>query len=252
LSAPSWEPRNLKACLFDFGGTLDSEGITWQDRFFRLYLKHGLSPDRDAFRKAFYHADDMLTETRALEGCGFRKTAELQAESVWTGLALNGSSDTLKAIIEDFIEGTRRNVESNRTLLTVLGANYRLGIVSNFYGNLEEVCEELGIRHLFQCLIDSNREGVTKPDPRIFQAALDRLRVPAAETAFVGDSVYRDMEGARNLGMPHILLAAMTQPDPKSCCPGDPVIRSLEDLGSLLLNGWNHSEQAGRPAPVRG
>jgi len=253
LSAPSWGSRNLKACLFDFGGTLDSEGVTWQDSFFRLYRKHGLHPDRDAFRKAFFHADDTLTETRALEGCGFRKTVESQAERVWIGLALNESNHKLTAIIEDFIEGARQNIERSRNLLADLGTDYRMGIVSNFYGNLEEVCEELGIRHFFQCLIDSNRVGVTKPDPKIFLSALERLGVSAGEAVFVGDNVYRDMEGARNLGMPHILLAAETNPDPKSCCPGDPVIRSLEELRPLLLNGRDPSGgKAGRSAPVRG
>ena len=62
--------ESLKACLFDFGGTLDADGATWQDRFYALYGKHGVCVDREAFRQAFYDADDTLTETRALEAAG--------------------------------------------------------------------------------------------------------------------------------------------------------------------------------------
>jgi len=225
--------------LFDFGGTLDADGIAWQDRFFELYQKHGMHPDREVFRKAFYHADDTLTETGALEGMGFRKTVEEQAGRVWDALAWDQPESNLQAVVEDFIEGTQCTVERNRKLLVDLSATYRMGIVSNFYGNLEPVCEELGIRHLFGCLIDSNRVGVIKPDPRIFQAALDRLGVQAGETVFVGDNVYRDMEGARDMGMPHILLAGRSSTAPGPCCPEDPVIRSLDELSSLLLNGQN-------------
>jgi putative hydrolase of the HAD superfamily len=196
-----------------------------------------MCPDREAFRKAFYHADDTLTETRALKGLGFRKTVEEQAGRVWEALAWNEPESKLRAVVEDFIERTRRNMERNRSLLNDLSATFRLGIVSNFYGNLEPVCEELGIRHLFGCLIDSNVVGVVKPDPKIFQAALDRLEVRAGETVFVGDNVFRDMEGARDMGMPHILVAGASPEARGPCCPGDPVIRSLEELGPLLLNG---------------
>jgi len=227
----------LKACLFDFGGTLDSDGWNWQDRFHALYLRHGMHPDRDVFRKAFYQADDTLVETRALEGQGFRKTVEDLAAGLWQALALSEPESKLRAVVDDFLEETRRTVDRNRALLAAWGETFRLGIVSNFYGNLETVCEELGIQSLFGCMIDSNRIGVVKPDPRIFTAALDRLGVTAREAVFVGDNVYRDMEGARNVGMPHVLLAGGSPSSPAPCCPGDPVIRSLTELGPLLFNG---------------
>ncbi len=237
MAASTWNARHLKACLFDFGGTLDSDGENWQDRFYNLYAKHGMHPEREAFRKAFYQADDELVATRALEGQGFRVTVEEQANRLWTALALNEPESRLRAVVEDFLEETRRTVDRNRLLLGQWRESFRLGIVSNFYGNLETVCEELGIRSLFGCMIDSSRLGVLKPDPRIFTAALNRLGVRAQETVFVGDNVYRDMEGARNLGMPHVLLAGRSPASPAPCCPGDPVIRSLEELGPLLLNG---------------
>jgi hypothetical protein len=37
-----------------------------------------------------------------------------------------------------------RCLERNRVLLEELSARYRLGIVSNFYGNLEFICQEIG------------------------------------------------------------------------------------------------------------
>ena len=48
--------------------------------------------------------------------------------------------------------------------------------------------------------------GVRKPDPSIFEAALDLLGVAANEVAMVGDSPEDDVAGARALGMRALLL----------------------------------------------
>jgi putative hydrolase of the HAD superfamily len=242
----SWTREGLKACLFDFGGTLDSDGVTWQDRFYALYVEHGVQVDREAFRQAFYDADDSLVETTALEGAGLLETLRAQAERVWSALELDGGDPVLGAIVADFLEGMKRHTRRNRSLLELLRGRYRLGIVSNFYGNLERVCEDLDIKDLFDCLIDSSRVGVVKPDPRIFQAALDRLGIEPHEAVFVGDNPGRDMEGARGLGMPHIWLAGEDVGRRPPCCPGDPVVPSLEAIEPLLISG----RQADTPREV--
>jgi HAD superfamily hydrolase (TIGR01549 family) len=232
-----WKVEGLKACLFDFGGTLDADGATWQDRFYALYGKHGVCADREAFRQAFYDADDTLTETRALEAAGLEETIETQGRRVWQTLGLGSGGERLDAIVADFLEGLRWHVERNRKLLVLLKGRYDLGIVSNFYGNLDRVCEDLGIRNLFVCIVDSTCEGVVKPDPRIFQAALNRIGIGPKEAVFVGDNPVRDMEGARGVGMAHIWLAGDEPGRRETCCPGDPVIQSLEALGPILMNG---------------
>jgi putative hydrolase of the HAD superfamily len=120
-------------------------------------------------------------------------------------------------------------------VLSELARRYPLGIVSNFYGNLDAVCEELGIRALFRVIVDSEQVGCRKPDPRIFRHALDELGVKPADATFVGDSPSRDMAGARGVGMAHIWLVGEAAWHPPPCCPGDPIIRSLETLRGLLL-----------------
>ncbi|MFC1889047.1 HAD family hydrolase [Thermodesulfobacteriota bacterium] len=232
-----WEVQGLKACLFDFGGTLDADGVTWQDRFFELYRRHGLEVDRELFRNAFYHADDHLIETRALGGAGFEETITAQVAGVCEVLGLEDSCEPMRLIIRDFIESTQRLIRRNRPLLSELQGRFRLGIVSNFYGNLERVCDDLAIRDYFPCMIDSTCEGVMKPDPKIFQAALDRLDVKPGEAVYVGDNPFRDMEGARAIGMPHVRLIGADRRRPETCCPGDPVIHSLEELVPLLTEG---------------
>ena len=48
------------AVLFDFGGTLDADGVAWKERFFRLCLDEGVTIERERFDPVFYAADDAL------------------------------------------------------------------------------------------------------------------------------------------------------------------------------------------------
>jgi len=239
-----WKVENLKACLFDFGGTLDADGTTWQDRFYRLYQKHGYQIDREQFRFAFYQSDDSLKEIMPTLKAGIRETLQMQVTKVFKALALAPEANRIEHIAEDFLDGVKGHIERNRPLLNNLKKQYALGIVSNSYGNLDVVCRDLGINDLFDCIIDSTCEGVMKPDPKIFHAALTRLSVAPDQAVFIGDNIYRDMEGAKAIGMPHIFLAGEFQTTAKPCCAEDPIIHSLTEIESLLLSTHtNHSKQ---------
>jgi putative hydrolase of the HAD superfamily len=81
-----------------------------------------------------------------------------------------------------------------------------LGIVSNFEAWLEDLLGALGVRHSFPVRVISGLVGIEKPDPRIYQLALQRAGVPAAEAVFVGDNPEFDVVPPRSLGMFTVLL----------------------------------------------
>jgi putative hydrolase of the HAD superfamily len=55
-------------------------------------------------------------------------------------------------------------------------------------------------------IFDSTVIGVAKPDPRIFEMALDALAVPAAHAIHVGDTPGADVDGARAAGVRPVLI----------------------------------------------
>src|SRR5438309_9514285 len=69
---------------------------------------------------------------------------------------------------EAFHAPARAVVERNRPVLERVGRRYRLGVVSNFTGNLAPCLDELGLARLFTAVSDSAVVGAAKPDPRIF------------------------------------------------------------------------------------
>lgn len=112
--------------------------------------------------------------------------------------------------------------ESTRTALARLkDAGLLLGVVSNSEGRVTQALEAAGLLGYFDVVIDSGLIGIEKPDPRIFQAALEALRVAPEEALYVGDLYEIDIVGARSAGIEAVLV---------STC-------SIEDLVHSLLSG---------------
>ncbi len=236
---PVWSPAatlQAAACtcvLFDFGGTLDANGIAWKERFLRLYRDEGVAPPLEQFDRAFYAADDALVGALP-PTFPFRETVVRLAAGITRGLGLQDPL-LVERIAGRFVEEARDRLSANAALLGQLSHRYRLGVVSNFYGNLATVCQDVGLDGFFTVVVDSAQVGCIKPDPRIFRRALGALRAEPAEAVFVGDSLHRDMVGARHVGMPHIWLAPEAARSAGPCCPNDPVVQTLDALRGLLL-----------------
>lgn len=221
------------AVLFDFGGTLDADGVPWKERFYRLFQEEGTPVARERFDPLFYGVDDALTGS-VPPTLSFRETVRGLAAGVTEALGLRDPA-LADRIANRFLAEALERLRHNAALLRALHGRYRLGIVSNFYGNLATVCEDAGIRSFLSVVVDSARAGYAKPDPRIFRQAVEELAIDSSRAVFVGDSLPRDMAGARAVGMPHIWLTATTPRGETPCCPGDSVIHSLDELEDLLL-----------------
>lgn len=195
--------------LFDFGGTLDADGIAWKERMHAHYCAEGLAMTAEAFAPAFYAADDPLVGGLPVDA-DLPATVASLARNLEAELARRGQPATGargQRVAERFLAEAEATLDRNRPLLAALAGRYRLGIVSNFYGNLEAVCRGAGLAPPFAVMVDSQRVGVEKPDPAIFRAALEPLGARPERTLFVGDLLKRDREGARRMGMDFLWIA---------------------------------------------
>jgi putative hydrolase of the HAD superfamily len=222
------------ALLFDFGGTLDAEGVAWKTRFARLWRDEAGDVDSDVFDQAFYGADDALVG-RISPGTKLSETVRLLTDGLAQRLPAR-DSEAARRVADRFCADASERLAASAAFLARLARRHRLGVVSNFYGNLSAVCMEAGLAPLLSVAIDSATVGFQKPDARIFQAALDALGARPDEAVFVGDSMERDMAGARAAGLRHVLLAAAERSGrvAAGCCPNDRVIRRLCDLEQAI------------------
>jgi len=230
---PHWDKTTQAAVLFDFGGTLDANGVAWKERFFRLYRDEGIKITSKCFDRVFYAADDALVgavpATLSLRGTVVRLVQSVTQALGWRDLAL------AERIAQRFLKESSDRLSTNAVLLSRLSRRYRLGVVSNFYGNLAVICHEVGLTPFLTVVVDSACVGCLKPDPRIFFRALAELRAVPAQALFVGDSLRRDMAGARAVGMPHVWLTTEPSLEEGPCCPDDRVVHTLDELREWLL-----------------
>jgi putative hydrolase of the HAD superfamily len=87
------------------------------------------------------------------------------------------------------------------SLVALRASGARVAVVSNSEGKLEGFFERLGLMPAVDAVVDSGVVGVEKPDPRIFQIALERFGVPAASALHLGDNFVTDVGGARAAGL---------------------------------------------------
>jgi len=224
-----------EAVLFDFGGTLDANGVAWKERFASIYRQEGLRVPAERFDRAFYDSDDNLPLRFALAGKGLEETVRLQVGCVLEHLGGATDPDLAERVTRRFVAESLDALRRNRGLLARLRARCRLGIVSNFYGNLEDVLASVGYRELFDVVADSERVGAVKPDRALFEYALRALGAEPAAAWMVGDSLKRDIRGAEALGLRHAWLVG-DRLGCEPCCPRGNTLRSLDDLEPLLTS----------------
>jgi putative hydrolase of the HAD superfamily len=133
------------------------------------------------------------------------------------------------------LEQTRVEENLGLTLASIRDAGLRLGVISNTFvpGFVHDRHLEMaGLLEFLPVRIYSSEVGFRKPDRRIFETALSKLGVSAAEALFVGDLVKTDIVGARRMGM----RTALKQPfaNLRRHRIADHVVRKIADLGEML------------------
>lgn len=222
---------NFDAILFDAGGIFLLPDPTVLGP---LLAYHGGDPSIGAHRRAHYAG--MAA-----------KSAAGATEKFWQeyNLAYVQSVGVLAEEVEFaamVLERTRNAYtwrwpipESVLALQALHAAGMPVGVVSNASGQIAEVLARSGVCQVgegphtpVRVIIDSHVVGVAKPDPKIFDFALDHFPgVDRERIAYVGDSVTMDVGGASAAGLHPILL------DPHDDHP-DADFQRIANLGELL------------------
>lgn len=177
----------IKAVIWDLGGVI----ARTEDRIPRDELAAEIGVTRKRLNYLFFSGPE---GTRAQKGeiTMDELIAFARAE---LGLAPGEHPD----LVDRFFAGDRIDYELVDYIRS-LRPSYKSGIISNAWSELPALLERWEIADAFDVVIGSGDEGVMKPDPRIYQLALDGLDVEAGEAVFVDDFI-DNIEGARKLGI---------------------------------------------------
>lgn len=248
----------VRAVLFDYGHTLVDFHRTQE----ALQAAYELIRDRieavaymevpeilDLIERVAGGVDGMVA--RSYEEGRMEELAlpELFKETL-AGVGFDLPDDVVDHIVELDHSAYSNSIEVEPEVLATLKMlreeGYGMGLVSNISllpGLMRSDLARLGILQHLDATVFSSEIGVRKPDPRIFQEALDRLGSQPDRTAFVGDRLLDDVSGAQAVGMRAIQTRQFRQETGGEIVP-DAVLDHLGELPGLL-SAWGGASPAG-------
>ncbi len=125
--------------------------------------------------------------------------------------------------------------ENKQVLEHLKQAGYPMVLVSNFYGNINQVLKDAGIDGYFKNVIESAVVGVRKPNPAIFALGVCALDLPASQVLVVGDTYSKDIMPAYKLGCCTLWIKGLQWEEKQvdESIP-DGIIRKLSEMEDFL------------------
>ncbi len=234
---------SYKAVFFDMGGTLVQSSPSFYEAIYRAYIDFEVKVPMQMFQaglraawarlgkvygewvtgRGFADEAFWLTFNKAvLRKLGYLKGLNALAQKIWV------RAESLLKDAKLYCSSEVFDVLSN-----LKAQGYMLGVISNWDESLKQGCNDFGLAEYLDVILASQAVGIAKPDPRLFEAAVDKAGVQAEEALYVGDVYYTDAIGASRAGLTPILL------DPQDLFPDATCIRirRLNEIIPLLLDG---------------
>ena len=240
---------DIRALAFDVNGTmvriLADDG---DERVFRAaahFLTYqGIDLHRYELRELYFQL--MKEQLRSSP----EQYPEFDAVGIWRSIIEDRQTDFTRALpaakLEQmplFLAEMARGVSRRRLdlypyvreVLDVLRGRYPLAVVTDAqsaYARSE--LHKVGLLGYFDPIVVSGDHGFRKPDPRIFQLALDGMAVAAENTLYVGNDMYRDIYGAREAGLSTVMFDSDQGAKIYRDCAPDHTITDFRDLLWIL------------------
>ena len=234
---------DIRGILLDYGGTIDTNGIHWSEVMWSAYGEAGIEVEKSAFRQAYRHGERSLAmqplikpEYKFYDVLIAKTVIQIQylVEKAYLPASFDITANSIH-IARICYEQVRKNVKKAAPILQSLSRSYPLVLVSNFYGNIRAVLDDLHIARFFTDVIESAVVGVRKPDPAIFALGVSSLGLEAANVMAVGDSYNKDIVPAKETGCKTVWLKRGRQwEETPDTSKADMIIEEFEELNRIL------------------
>jgi putative hydrolase of the HAD superfamily len=235
----------VKGIICDVNGTLsDINTNEWHDDVYRvlsnLLSYQGISIDPNAVKDLYFRT---MKEQRLATG---ERHPEFDVVGIFREIIKQHSTDFTQGLQQKNLEQLPRLLaETHRAAsrfrlqlypgvdetLRQLHPKFRLAAVTDAQSAyaIPEM-DVVGLSGYFDPIIVSGDFGYRKPDRRLFQAALDAMKMQASEVLFVGNDMYRDVYGAQELGMKAVFFKSNQGTQEKEGVKPDYIIYKFPEL----------------------
>lgn len=233
---------SIKGIIFDFGGTIDTNGIHWGEFICEQYQKVGVDITRDIYREAYVYGERFLAKNPIIEPTDtfhtmLRKKIAIHFDFLCERLSEKKfNAETAIAIADGCYNKVKETMKTTCTIVGKLAMEYPLVLVTNFYGNMSVVLEEFNLSKYFKRIVESSIVGLRKPDPALFALGVEALGLNPKEIVVIGDSYRKDIYPSSTLGCKTVWLKNICweEEDIIQGHEATAVIHTLEDLPHII------------------
>lgn len=220
--------------LFDFGGTLNSDGDHWGALFREMWSRQLPERSVEELENAYITAERRLSA----EGLSQESFLDTLRKQIGYQCEVLGVKDPDLVDRESlaFYEITTDRMQRIRTLIMENASRFTCGIVSNFYGNIPTICEEFEITEHLRIILDSALVGMRKPDPEVWRHAIELAGATTQQTIVIGDSLKNDIRPAESLGCRTVWCRGMEWRAANPAGIQADQVRGFYELQSTLLS----------------
>jgi putative hydrolase of the HAD superfamily len=227
-------PCPLECVFLDAGNTLLGPWPSFEGRLVQVASRHGVSLEEASVEAAIMAADrDAIWPTDWTDPATQREFWFGFYVDVLDRLGHGGDhAELAKALSDAFVDPAAYKLydDAGPALAALAKRGLKLGIISNFEPWLRDVLRLEGVLDLFSALAISGVLGVAKPQPEIFEYALEAAGVRASASIHVGDHPEVDAAAARAVGIHPVLIDRFERVPPEA----GPRIGSLTELVELI------------------
>ena len=181
-------------------------------------------------------SDSLSSDSSSSDSSSDSSSSDASSESLFLSLSDSEIHQIAVDMARYINSKTLELLQENRQVLEHLKqAGYPMVLVSNFYGNINQVLKDAGIDGYFKDVIESAVVGVRKPNPAIFALGVCALDLPASQVLVVGDTYGKDIIPAHKLGC-HTLWIKGLQWEEKKVDESIPdgIIKKLSEMEGFL------------------
>ncbi|MBZ5613890.1 MAG: HAD family hydrolase [Acidobacteriia bacterium] len=221
----------VKVVFFDVGNTLLFPN---RERIHAPLTQRGFTPDAEHLRDLECRTKNRFDGLMVADGAADHSFWWMFYSRLLSEVGLEDD-----AVRDQLVTGVRNSANWDQIRpgtaeqLHDIGKRYRIAVISNADGGIEDVLDRCGIARCFLTITDSGVVGYEKPHPEIFRQALKSMNAAPEESLYVGDVYSVDYLGATGAGMHAVLMDVAGAYRDK----GVPRVESLAELQAALRNG---------------
>jgi putative hydrolase of the HAD superfamily len=195
----------IKHVFFDLDHTLWDFEKNSDLTFKKIFLKHDINTDLIGFLKIYKPLNIEYWKLYREEKINKEELRYQRLKTAFDAINYEISDDLIDILAIDYIEclpDYNHLFEGTFEILEYLKGKYELHIITNGFEEIQtKKMESSRILDYFSTLVTSESVGVKKPNPKVFNYALEKANAQSNNSIMIGDSIEADIEGALSVGM---------------------------------------------------